>query len=227
MPPVTLSSQELGLVDLGFQLNLHSDTVFLLFGEGASGESTVLPSSPFERGSFLALGRNRKVEEDKSSTKRGWSSCFTEQRSQRRERSEGAEVFRDHFLEGQAANIAKHGEQARLLPMKEAKVILKELFCLVSKSCPALLQTHGPQPTRLLCPRDFSGKNTGLGCHFLHQGIFLTQGWSCIPCVSCIGRQILYHQHHLGSPLSSTKLEELQQAALFGLQVTETHCKLA
>ena len=24
---------------------------------------------------------------------------------------------------------------------------------------------HGPQPTRLLCPRDFPGKSTGVGCH--------------------------------------------------------------
>ena len=29
---------------------------------------------------------------------------------------------------------------------------------------------------RLLCPRDFPGKSTGVGCHFLLQGIFLTQG---------------------------------------------------
>ena len=29
---------------------------------------------------------------------------------------------------------------------------------------------------RLLCPWDSPGKNTGVGCHFLLQGIFLTQG---------------------------------------------------
>ena len=29
---------------------------------------------------------------------------------------------------------------------------------------------------RLLCPRDSPGKNTGVGCHALVQGIFLTQG---------------------------------------------------
>ena len=29
---------------------------------------------------------------------------------------------------------------------------------------------------RLLCPWDFPGKNTGVGCHALVQGIFLTQG---------------------------------------------------
>ena len=29
---------------------------------------------------------------------------------------------------------------------------------------------------RLLCPWDSPGKNTGVGCHFLLQGIFPTQG---------------------------------------------------
>jgi len=34
------------------------------------------------------------------------------------------------------------------------------------------LETYGLQPTRLLCPWNFPGKNTGVGCHFLLQGIF-------------------------------------------------------
>ena len=38
------------------------------------------------------------------------------------------------------------------------------------------LRPHGLQPTRLLCPWNFPGKNTGVGCHFLFQGILLTQG---------------------------------------------------
>ena len=29
--------------------------------------------------------------------------------------------------------------------------------------------THGLQPARLLCPWTFTGKNTGVGCHFLLQ----------------------------------------------------------
>ena len=49
------------------------------------------------------------------------------------------------------------------------------------------LRPHGLQPTRLLCPWDFPGKNTGVGCPFLFQGIFLTQGSN-----SYIGRWILY-----------------------------------
>ena len=38
------------------------------------------------------------------------------------------------------------------------------------------LQPHRLQPSRLLCPRNFLGMNTGVGCHFLLQGFFLTQG---------------------------------------------------
>ena len=37
-------------------------------------------------------------------------------------------------------------------------------------------QLHGLQAARLLCPWDFPVKNTGVGCRFLIQGIFPTQG---------------------------------------------------
>ena len=36
---------------------------------------------------------------------------------------------------------------------------------------------------RLLCPWDSPGKNTGVGCHVLPQGIFLTQKLN--PCLMC------------------------------------------
>ena len=39
-----------------------------------------------------------------------------------------------------------------------------------------LLRPRGLYPSRLLSPWDFPGKNTGVGCHFLFQEIFLTQG---------------------------------------------------
>ena len=49
-------------------------------------------------------------------------------------------------------------------------------YCSVAKSCPTLLWRHGLYPARLLCPWDFPGKNTRVGCHFFFQGIFQTQG---------------------------------------------------
>ena len=51
--------------------------------------------------------------------------------------------------------------------------------------------------TKLLRPWDFQGKSTGVGCHFLFQGIFPTQGLN--PGLSHC-RQTLYHLSHQGSP---------------------------
>ena len=53
------------------------------------------------------------------------------------------------------------------------------MLCACAKSlqlCPISLQLYGLQPARLLYPLDSPGKNTGVGCHSLLQGIFLTQG---------------------------------------------------
>ena len=44
---------------------------------------------------------------------------------------------------------------------------------MCAQSC-LTLQPPGLQPTRLLCPWDFPGKNTRVGCDFLLQGTFLT-----------------------------------------------------
>ena len=59
------------------------------------------------------------------------------------------------------------------------------------------LGPHGLQLTRLLCPWDSQGQNTGLGSHSLLQGIFLTQG-SNPGLLHC--RHILYHLNDQGSP---------------------------
>ena len=71
-------------------------------------------------------------------------------------------------------------------------------YCLVAQSCPTLFQPHGLQPTRLLCSWDFPGKNTGVGCHFLLQGIFLTQGLNLCLLHWIVGFLPLSHQE---SPL--------------------------
>ena len=66
--------------------------------------------------------------------------------------------------------------------------------CMHARSCPAL-RPPGLQPTRLLCPWGFSGKNTGMGCHALLQGIFQSQGSN--PHLLC-----LLHWQVNSSPLS-------------------------
>ena len=47
--------------------------------------------------------------------------------------------------------------------------------CAVASANSDSLWPHGLQPTRLLCPWDSPGKNTGVGCHSLLQEIFTTQ----------------------------------------------------
>ena len=51
--------------------------------------------------------------------------------------------------------------------------IITKVKVLVAQSCLTLCEL---QPARLFCPWDSPGKNTGVGCHFLLQGIFPTQG---------------------------------------------------
>ena len=60
--------------------------------------------------------------------------------------------------------------------------------CVCTQSCLTLCN-----PIDCSLPGDFAGKNTGVGCHVLLQGIFLTQGSNLHLCVSFISRQILYH----------------------------------
>ena len=54
---------------------------------------------------------------------------------------------------------------------------------------------YDPRPTRLFRPWDFPGNNTGVGCHFLLQWIFLTQGLNL-----CLLRLLHWQAHSL--PLS-------------------------
>ena len=69
-------------------------------------------------------------------------------------------------------------KQQRQCPPVQLLSQLLLCCCVLTKLCLTLLRPHRLQPTSLLRPRDFPGKNTGLGCHFLLQGIFPTQGWN-------------------------------------------------
>ena len=64
------------------------------------------------------------------------------------------------------------------------------------------LRPHGLQPTRLLHPCDFSGKSTGVGCHFLLQEIFPTQGSNpgllhCRQTLYCLSHQEASQDHQI------------------------------
>ena len=82
----------------------------------------------------------------------------------------------------------------RLVQIKFSITFLKNVSLLVMSDS---LQPHGLGPTRLLCSWNSPGKNNGVGCHLLPQGIFPTQGLN-LGLLHC--RQILYHLSHQGNP---------------------------
>ena len=58
----------------------------------------------------------------------------------------------------------------------------------VTQSCPTL-RPHGLQPARLLCPWDFSGRNTGVGCVSCSRGSSRSRNWTMSPALQAL----LYH----------------------------------
>ena len=71
--------------------------------------------------------------------------------------------------------------------------------------CPTLCNPMGCI-LRLLCPWDSPGKNTEVGCHFLLQGIFLTQGSNLCLLHWQVDSLPLSHQ---GRPRSSLVVQSL------------------
>ena len=75
-----------------------------------------------------------------------------------------------------------------------SQVILVVETCMRSCSVVSVmsdpLRPHGLQPARLLCPWNSLGKNTEMSCHFLLQGVFLTQELN-LGLLHC--RQVLIH----------------------------------
>ena len=111
------------------------------------------------------------------------------------------------------------------------------------------LRASGLQPTRFLWPWSFPGKNTAVGCHFLLQRIFLTQGsnphcllWQvdCLP-LSHQGTLIIFFNAHTKQLRRSTsswqrhavgkvskdeyKFAKLRKRPLWGTAPEETECR--
>ena len=84
-----------------------------------------------------------------------------------------------------------------ICPCSELNFLISKLIstCVSHSVISDYLWSHGLQPSRLLCPRDSPGKNTGVGCYSFLHGTFPTQWWnlSLLPC-----RQILYSLSHQG-----------------------------
>ena len=79
---------------------------------------------------------------------------------------------------------------------------------LVAQSCPTLWDPMDCSPPGSSVHGDSPGKNTGVGCHALLQGIFPTQG-SNPGLLHC--RRILYRLSHQGSSLILTYYTHTQE----------------
>ena len=84
--------------------------------------------------------------------------------------------------------------------------VLSHCVCVSRSVISDSLRPHGVQPTRLLCPWNSPGKNTGVGSHSLLQGIFPTQELN-LGLLHC--RQSLHCLSHLGSPNSIRRIEKI------------------
>ena len=71
------------------------------------------------------------------------------------------------------------------------------VLCLVTQSCQTLCNPMDCSPPSSSVHGDSPGKNTGVGCHALLQGIFPTTGLN--PGIAHC-RQILYHLSHQSNP---------------------------
>ena len=72
--------------------------------------------------------------------------------------------------------------------------LLMPCICAGMLSCVQLvLWPHGLQSARLLCPWDFPGKNTGVGCISYPRGYSRPRVRTRVSWVFCIGTGILYH----------------------------------
>ena len=79
---------------------------------------------------------------------------------------------------------------------------------LVAQSCPTLCDPMDCSPPGSSIHEIFPGKGTGMGCHFLLQGIFPTEG-SNPGLPHC--RQKLYHLSHQWSPRNINKSSNKDQ----------------
>ena len=82
------------------------------------------------------------------------------------------------------------------LPCIYDRFLLYGCVCLIAQSCLTLCDPMDCSPPGSSVHGDSPGKNTGVGCHALLQGIFLTQGLN--PGLLHY-RQILCHLSHQGS----------------------------
>ena len=127
-------------------------------------------------------------------------SCYTMQHTLATEQNEGTRLY---WSDGTASGHAvdRCGERKRIGDAHSGTCsvsVCHAVLCLVTRLCLTLRNPMDCNPPGTSVRGDSPGKNTGVGCHALLQGIFPTPGSnSGLP--HC--RQILYRLSHQGNPM--------------------------
>ena len=94
-------------------------------------------------------------------------------------------LFQIGFLSDPWIHIVSSQLTAFSMPFPVSRYLSRSMsVCTRMCACSVMsdsLQHYELQPSSLLTPWDFPGKNTGVGCHFLLHGIFPTQ--ASYPCL--------------------------------------------
>ena len=89
--------------------------------------------------------------------------------------------------------------------------------CARARACSVVydsLRPCGLQPTTLLCPWDFPAENTGVGCHFLLQGISLIPGMKPASLVSPALAGRFFTTEPPGNPLGPSESESESRSVM-------------
>ena len=117
----------------------------------------------------------------------------------REEQSRTSQVAEGCDDEGVTQRISVLRDYWKMLISVIKMFALKEVtyvcVCVCAQLCLTLCD---PMDCRLLCLWDYPGKNTGVSCHFLLQGIFPTQGSNlCLLCLLHWQADFFYHLTHI------------------------------
>ena len=112
----------------------------------------------------------RKEAKEKWGQTQAYKEYEEKQHSQQKQDALAAEM--DHIM----AEFAACMEKGAAPDSAQAQSLVKRLQEHITENYYHCTNQILEGPRRLPCPWDFPSKNTGVGCHFLLQGIFPTQG---------------------------------------------------
>ena len=103
-------------------------------------------------------------------------------------------------------------------PRKSSNQLHKLLFSSSVCVCSVVSDFVTPWPVTCQAPLSMGihspDKNTGVGCHLLFNISSWLRDWTCVSCISCIGRWILYHWVTWEAHLYICRLRQLSQQGM-------------